>query len=149
NFSWNNGVEGPSDDPEVLARRRADLKAMLGTLFASTGAIMLTAGDEFGRSQQGNNNAYAQDNPIGWIDWEARDHDLERFVAALSAWRSAHAEWFTHFPDEGTWHRLDGPRMSVSDWEYRDTPGFTFLSADPDRPCALRVSRPERSVTIS
>ncbi|MET0587158.1 MAG: glycogen debranching protein GlgX [Novosphingobium sp.] len=149
NFSWNNGIEGPSDDPEVLSRRRADLKAMLETLFASTGTIMLTAGDEFGRSQQGNNNAYAQDNPLGWIDWNARDHDLERHVAALSAWRSAHIEWFSSFPEEGTWNRLDGPRMSVSDWEYRDTPGFSFLSADPDRPCALRVSRPERSVTIS
>ncbi len=69
NCSWNNGVEGPSDDPVVAAARAADLRALLATLFASTGTIMLTAGDEFGRSQQGNNNAYAQDNAIGWIDW--------------------------------------------------------------------------------
>lgn len=149
NFSWNNGVEGPSGDPDVTARRKADLKALLGTLFASTGTIMLTAGDEFGRSQQGNNNAYAQDNPLGWIDWEARDHDLERHVATLSAWRAAHREWFASFPEEGDWRRLDGQPMSVADWEDPETPGFKFLSADPGRPCLLRVSRPERSVTCS
>ncbi|HEX8420054.1 MAG TPA: glycogen debranching enzyme, partial [Sphingomonas sp.] len=60
NQSWNGGVEGPTDDPAILARRDRDRRALLGTLFASTGTIMLTAGDEFGRSQGGNNNAYAQ-----------------------------------------------------------------------------------------
>ncbi len=64
NHSWNGGIEGPSDNPELAARRGADLRALLGTLFASTGTIMLTAGDEFGRTQHGNNNAYAQDNAI-------------------------------------------------------------------------------------
>jgi len=76
NFSWNRGVEGPSDDPDVTALRQADLRALLATLFASTGAIMLTAGDEFGRSQSGNNNAYAQDNALGWVDWAGRDTAL-------------------------------------------------------------------------
>ena len=62
NFSWNNGVEGESDDIKILSERRRDLKALLSTLFLSRGTIMLTAGDEFGRTQHGNNNAYAQDN---------------------------------------------------------------------------------------
>ncbi|HWC63852.1 MAG TPA: hypothetical protein VG501_09535, partial [Rhizomicrobium sp.] len=62
NFSWNNGIEGPSTDTAVLQRRRDDIKALLATLFVSRGTIQLTAGDEFGHSQQGNNNAYAQDN---------------------------------------------------------------------------------------
>jgi len=89
NFSWNDGVEGASDDPAVRARRDMDKRALLATLFASRGAIMLTAGDEFGRSQRGNNNAYAQDNDTTWLDWAGRDKALEDFVAALSALRRA------------------------------------------------------------
>jgi glycogen operon protein len=87
NLSWNNGVEGETDDPDIEARRRADVLAMLSTLFASRGAIMLTAGDEFGRTQSGNNNAYAQDNAITWLDWSGRDRQMEDYVAALSAMR--------------------------------------------------------------
>lgn len=87
NFSWNNGVEGQSDDAKVKARRAADLRALLATLFVSRGTIMLTAGDEFGRTQRGNNNAYAQDNALTWLDWDNRDRDLEESVAALSAMR--------------------------------------------------------------
>jgi glycogen operon protein len=87
NFSWNNGVEGATDDAVILAERRRDLMALLATLFFSRGTIMLTAGDEFGRSQQGNNNAYAQDNPISWLDWINRDQMLEDFAFALSAIR--------------------------------------------------------------
>ncbi|MBN9244230.1 MAG: glycogen debranching protein GlgX, partial [Mesorhizobium sp.] len=89
NFSWNDGVEGETDDPAIRARRDADKRALLATLFASRGAIMLTAGDEFGRSQRGNNNAYAQDNDLTWLDWAGRDTALEDFVAALSALRQA------------------------------------------------------------
>jgi glycogen operon protein len=89
NFSWNDGVEGETDDPAVRARRKADMRALLATLLASRGAVMLTAGDEFGRSQHGNNNAYAQDNETTWLDWAGRDTELEDFVAALSALRRA------------------------------------------------------------
>jgi glycogen operon protein len=89
NFSWNDGTEGETDDPAVHALRDADKRALLATLFASRGAIMLTAGDEFGRSQHGNNNAYAQDNDLTWLDWATRDTALEDFVAALSALRRA------------------------------------------------------------
>ncbi len=92
NHSWNNGVEGPTDDPAVVAARQRDVRALLATLFATRGTIMLTAGDEFGRTQDGNNNAYAQDNRLTWLDWENRDRDLEAHVAALAALRRAHPE---------------------------------------------------------
>lgn len=149
NFSWNNGVEGPSDDLQVLSRRAADLRALLGTLFASTGTIMLTAGDEFGRSQQGNNNAYAQDNPVTWIDWQQRDTRLEDYVATLAAWRAERAAWFATFPDKGDWLRLDGQPMAVADWEDPATRGFHFQSRDPQRPWRLTLDRAARSVRCS
>jgi glycogen operon protein len=149
NHSWNNGVEGPSDDPAVNARRAADLRALLGTLFASTGTIMLTAGDEFGRSQQGNNNAYAQDNSITWIDWENRDEALEDHVASLAAWRAARAEWFEAFPENGEWLHPSGHPMSIAEWEDGDTPGFTFLSHERERPYRLTLNRRERMVRCS
>jgi len=87
NLSWNHGVEGDSSDAAVLAARRQDVRALLATLFASKGTIMLTAGDEFGRSQGGNNNAYCQDNDLVWLDWQHRDHALEDFVAELGRLR--------------------------------------------------------------
>ena len=117
NFSWNHGVEGSTGDAAVISARKADLKAMLGTLFASTGTIMLTAGDEFGRTQHGNNNAYCQDNAIGWVDWEGRDRELEDFVAGLSAARTRYLPAFQRFEDFGAWHAPDGEAMTVEDWE--------------------------------
>jgi glycogen operon protein len=120
NISWNHGVEGPSDDPSVNARRLSDLKALLALLFASRGTIMLTAGDEFGRTQRGNNNAYAQDNETTWIDWQARDRELEAWAFALSAVRervpSLRDTAFLK-PGEVRWLREDGAEMTVDDWE--------------------------------
>ena len=87
NFSWNNGIEGESSDPQVAEDRYRDQLALLSTLFASRGTIMLTAGDEFGRTQKGNNNAYAQDNEVTWLDWSGRDLALERHVIALAELR--------------------------------------------------------------
>ena len=90
NITWNHGVEGPTDAPSVVAMRELDRRALLATLFASRGTIMLTAGDEFGRSQGGNNNAYAQDNRVTWLDWDGRDRGLEDYCAGLAALRRAH-----------------------------------------------------------
>lgn len=148
NFSWNHGVEGPSDDPEVLAARRADLKAMLGTLFASTGTIMLTAGDEFGRTQQGNNNAYCQDNAIGWIDWHNRDHELEAYVAKLAATRAEHRRWYSRFHEPALWLSRAGSEMTVADWE-RHGAGFLRCEAlDRGVPFAFTIDRDARRVTL-
>ncbi|RVD57235.1 glycogen debranching enzyme GlgX [Mesorhizobium sp. M2D.F.Ca.ET.185.01.1.1] len=89
NLSWNNGAEGETDETAIGEARFNDQCALLATLFASRGTIMLTAGDEFGRTQKGNNNAYAQDNALTWLDWAGRDQALEQYTASLAALRSA------------------------------------------------------------
>ncbi|TPI61305.1 glycogen debranching protein GlgX [Mesorhizobium sp. B3-1-7] len=89
NLSWNNGAEGETDDAAIAMARFNDQLALLATLFASRGTIMLTAGDEFGRTQKGNNNAYAQDNAITWLDWAGRDRALEQHASSLAALRRA------------------------------------------------------------
>jgi len=136
NFSWNNGIEGETDNPDVLAARSAYARAMLGTLFVSTGTIMLTAGDEFGRSQRGNNNAYAQDNEITWIDWERRDLALEAFTCELSAWRSSIISALQSFPEDGKWQILNSTKMHLTDtemhpdaWNSPLTPGFQWQNS--------------------
>ncbi len=90
NFSWNHGVEGPSDDAGIVEARRRDVRALLATLFVSRGSLMIVAGDEIGRSQRGNNNAYCQDNEILWLDWDNADRDLSAFVARLAKLRREH-----------------------------------------------------------
>jgi glycogen operon protein len=87
NRSWNGGHEGESSDPGILDNRRRRARAMLATVFLSAGTPMLLAGDELGRSQRGNNNAYCQDNDISWLDWEHMDWDLTAFVQELAAAR--------------------------------------------------------------
>ncbi|WP_316015705.1 glycogen debranching protein GlgX [Roseobacter sp. HKCCA0434] len=118
NQSWNNGVEGGSDDPAVIAARRRDIAALLGTLFAARGSIMLTAGDEMGRTQQGNNNAYCQDNEISWVDWENIDFDILNAAQAYARARAEVAElgrlnFLT--ADCVEWCNPDG--SIVTDWE--------------------------------
>ncbi len=90
NRSWNGGIEGPTDDAEVLAVRARRQRNLLATLLLSQGVPMLLGGDEFGRSQGGNNNGYAQDNEISWFDWEQVDEDLLLFTRQLLAFRRAH-----------------------------------------------------------
>ena len=148
NFSWNHGVEGETDDPQVLARRSADLRALLATLFASTGTVLLTAGDEFGRSQQGNNNAYAQDNPISWIDWGNRDRALEDYVAGLAAWRAERVDWFAQFPTSGEWLREDGAAMAAEDWQAPGVGYVRYRSLDAGKPYEVTVDRTTRNVKL-
>jgi glycogen operon protein len=120
NYSWNNGVEGATDDAGVNARRRADVMALLSTLFMSRGAVMLSAGDEFGRSQQGNNNAYAQDNPLSWIDWSTIDREILEHASTLSALRRRFTifEGLEFLSDlDVSWLTVKGEPMQVADWE--------------------------------
>lgn len=144
NHSWNCGVEGPTEDANVLARRAADVRALLGTLFASTGTIMLTAGDEFGRSQQGNNNAYCQDLAI---DWEGRDLALEAHVADLAGQRAKRRADFERFPGDGRWLTLAGE--PIADWQWQDpaSDGFIHVFSPQRAGRQLRVSRSERAVS--
>jgi len=90
NFSDNCGVEGDTDDPEIIATRDRRIRNILATLFLSQGTPMLLAGDEIGNSQEGNNNAYCQDNDIGWVNWDRADNELLDFVEKLSAFRRTH-----------------------------------------------------------
>ncbi len=139
NFSWNHGVEGPTDDAAINARRQADILALLGTLFATRGTIMLRAGDEFGHSQHGNNNAYAQDNETTWLDWQARDLALENQVAALSASRRANiADFAPTFLAQADWRDLDGNPMR--DWAGADS-GFVVTLPSGHRLCTDRARR--------
>ncbi|MQW87527.1 glycogen debranching protein GlgX [Sinorhizobium saheli] len=136
NYSWNNGAEGPIDDPEIAVARRHDVMALLGTLFASRGAIMLTAGDEGGRSQAGNNNAYAQDNAVTWLDWSKLDPQLFDHTARLAAMRRrfgvfGETGFFTGNGDVA-WLRFDGHPMTVDDWEHPATDNLVMILPTED-----------------
>ena len=126
NSSWNCGAEGPTDDPNVLALRRKDVRALIATLLLSRGLPLLQQGDELGRTQLGNNNAYAQDNEITWLDWENADGALVDYVAAVHAFRKAHpALTHDHFLTghvarsgrrDVVWLHPDGREMGPQDW---------------------------------
>jgi isoamylase len=127
NRSWNCGAEGPTDDPEINALRRRQTRNFLATLLLSQGVPMLLGGDELGRTQQGNNNAYCQDNEISWYDWEHLDKDLLQFSRRLIGFRKRHPvfwrrRWFQGRPIHGTkvsdigWFTPGGTEMSEDDW---------------------------------
>ena len=132
NFSANWGVEGPTGDARIRATRSAVARALLATLMVAQGTPMLTAGDEFGRTQHGNNNAYCQDNEISWVDWTLLDSAdgaaMARFAARLAAIRAAHPslrhDAFLHgdtqplpgVPDI-SWFGADGEPLSPDAWE--------------------------------
>jgi glycogen operon protein len=127
NRSWNCGVEGPTDDPEVLALRERQKRNYLATLFLSQGVPMLLSGDELSHTQQGNNNAYCQDNELTWIDWENMDGKLREFVRKLILFRREHPvfqrrKWFQGRPIHGSdvhdlsWFKPDGEEMEEEHW---------------------------------
>ena len=127
NLSWNCGAEGPSGDPAVLGLRERQKRNLLATLLLSQGVPMLRAGDELGHTQQGNNNAYAQDNPISWLDWTLPGQDgLIGFVARLIALRREHAtfrrtDFFGGRRGERAhgvrWLHVDGFELSQAQWD--------------------------------
>ena len=122
NLSWNNGIEGPSDDPLVLAARLRDRKNLLATLLLSQGTPMLLMGDELGRTQAGNNNAYCQDNATSWVDWEAIDEELLVFAREIIAFRAAHpvlrrARFMHGEKGNVRWWHPKGREMQAEDWE--------------------------------
>ncbi|WP_209427786.1 glycogen debranching protein GlgX [Pararhodobacter sp. SW119] len=127
NLSDNMGVEGETDDPAVIESRKRRARAMLASLFLSQGIPMLLAGDEFGQTQQGNNNAYCQDNETAWLDWEGAQPDLIDAVAELSAFRRASVALrqrrFATGPEENKdrtpvvrWYHPQGRAMGDEDW---------------------------------
>jgi glycogen operon protein len=129
NNSWNSGVEGPSEDPSINDLRLRRQRSFLATLFLSQGVPMLLGGDELGRTQGGNNNAYCQDNDISWFDWNLNEHQREllEFTRGLIAFRKQHPVLRRRRYFEGlflpgadikdlTWFKADGTEIVDQDW---------------------------------
>jgi glycogen operon protein len=141
NRSWNCGAEGPSTDADVLTLRARQQRAFLVTLLLSAGIPLLLGGDELGRTQGGNNNAYCQDNTATWFDWSAIDRDLLRFTKDVIALRRAHPVFRRRRFSAGSagpdlrWFTPAGTDMTQADWadpEARSIALFIDGATDPD-----------------
>ncbi|MDX1500409.1 MAG: glycogen debranching protein GlgX [Woeseiaceae bacterium] len=166
NFSRNHGVEGPTDDPEITAIRRRQRLNLLATLVLSQGTPLLLAGDELGNSQHGNNNAYAQDNETGWIDWSGAARDPAFLDAVRALLNLRRRTPLVHLPDyvhgrldlggnevRIEWRQPSGAAMRESDWEsgralamlIEERAGADVVSAlllllnGREEPCAFRL----------
>ncbi len=128
NRSWNLGAEGATDDPEISNRRQRQVRNFLSTLILSQGVPMIAGGDEIGRTQRGNNNAYCQDNDLSWYHWDQADESLLAFTRDLLHLRSKHPvfqrrRWFQGRPIRGQdvsdigWFTPGGTEMSEQDWQ--------------------------------
>jgi isoamylase len=139
NRSWNCGAEGPTEDPEINTLRARQMRNMLSTLFLSQGLPMLLAGDEFGRSQNGNNNAYCQDNELNWLSWD-RDEQSEAilsFARGLTGLRADHPALrygrflgrgdFPDNPRDLMWLTAGGTEMTGEDWADKGARSFGML----------------------
>jgi isoamylase len=161
NRSWNCGVEGPTDDAGINALRQRQMRNFLGTLLMSQGTPMLLAGDEFARTQQGNNNAYCQDNQISWVDWELKEKNssLIRFVQKLT--------WMRHkFPilrrnrfltgeyskeldvKDLTWINASGSQMRDEDWGDEGMRCFGMLIDGRAQPTGVRQRGTEATMLL-
>src|SRR5205085_4699124 len=124
NRSANYGAEGPSDDPAIVALRARQKRNLVATLMFSQGPPMLTAGDEIGRTQQGNNSAYCQDSELSWLDWEHADQRLLEFVRTLIAMRKRHPAFRRRtYPkaEDVIWLTPAGAPMTEEDWKRPST----------------------------
>ncbi|WP_127793659.1 glycogen debranching protein GlgX [Agromyces sp. LHK192] len=141
NNSYNHGVEGRTDDPAIRAARRRSLRNLMGTLLLSAGVPMLTAGDEYGRSQAGNNNAYCHDSELTWLDWEWNDDQravfetakrLIRLRAQNPALRPVRFGVFGETTPSATqmdWYNADGDTMTIDDWNSPAERTLQYLAA--------------------
>ncbi|PHK96251.1 glycogen debranching enzyme GlgX [Pseudoroseomonas rhizosphaerae] len=159
NYSYNYGVEGPTDDPEINALRERQIRNMLATLYLSQGTPMLLAGDEFGRTQQGNNNAYCQDNEISWLDWDLKDKG-KRLVAftrrlarlrdrfpVLRRGRFLSGEFHEASGVKGlSWYKPSGEEMDSADWEDPNTRCFARMLDGRAQESGIR--RPGHDATL-
>ena len=141
NNSWNCGAEGPTTDPDILALRARQSRAMLTTLLLSFGVPMLLGGDEMGRTQDGNNNAYCQDNEMTWFDWASADTRLRDFTRQLIALRKAHPVFRRRRflagaeASELRWFTPAGTEMTAADWSDENALAIALYldgSDDPD-----------------
>ena len=148
NESWNCGAEGPASDPGILALRARQSRAMLTTLMLSFGVPLLLGGDEIGRTQNGNNNAYCQDNEITWLDWANADEDLLDFTKRLIAFRRAHPVFRrrrflagAEAPPSSGGSRPPAPRWTTATGRTRARWPSPSTSTDPTTPTAPRTAR--------
>jgi isoamylase len=143
NFSYNYGVEGPTDDAAINTLRRRQRRNLLATMFLAQGTPMLLSGDELGHSQQGNNNAYCQDNKTTWLDWSLpqQDADMFRFVQSLIKLRAdyplLHRDRYAHGEDQFEltgftdiqWLTAKGHTMQDNDWHDHHNQSLAMLLA--------------------
>ncbi|MGH7212079.1 MAG: glycogen debranching protein, partial [Acetobacteraceae bacterium] len=159
NHSWNHGAEGPTDDPAINQLRERQKRNMLATLLLGQGTPMVLAGDEFGRTQQGNNNAYCQDNEISWVDWNITEagHALTRFVRMLTKLRHRYpilrrGRFLTGELNEAlgvhdvTWINANGEDMRPEDWQDSNLRCFAMLM--DGRAQATGIRRPASDTTL-
>ena len=141
NKSWNHGAEGPTDDEAIRATRRKAVRNLLGTLLLSAGIPMLTAGDEFGRTQRGNNNAYCHDSELTWLSWDRSEwqEDLFEVVKTLIRLRREnpalrpvrYGRWGETTPSASQmdWYNKDGETMGIEDWDSPEERTLQYLAA--------------------
>jgi isoamylase len=138
NRSWNCGVEGPTDDPEILKLRARQKRNFMATLFLSQGVPMIVSGDELGRTQRGNNNAYCQDNEISWINWQNQDKDFLAYCQKLIHFYRRHPafsrkRWFKGQPIKGigvediAWFQPNGTEMTEENWSHDFAKSFAMF----------------------
>jgi glycogen operon protein len=161
NHSWNCGAEGPTDDPEINELRARQIRNMLATLLLSQGTPMILAGDEFARTQQGNNNAYCQDNEVSWVDWTLRGKNeaLVRFTRKLTSMRHRYPilrrNLFLngqYIEDLGvrdvTWINISGFQMSEEDWHNPDLRCFGMLLDGRAQTTGIRQRGKEATILL-
>ena len=155
NRSWNCGVEGETEDPDINALRAKQKRNLLTTLFLSQGVPMIVAGDEFSRTQKGNNNAYCQDNEISWLDWRNADMDLLDYTRKLIRFYRSHPvfsrkRWFKGRPIHGSqvediaWFHPSGEEMSEENW-HSDVASSLAVYLNGK---ALRMTAPDGSTIV-
>lgn len=168
NSSWNSGIEGPTTDKAILTLRARRIRTMAAILLLSQGVPMLVAGDEFGRSQQGNNNAWCQDNAISWLDWSLVKNNAQqlRFFRKLIALRQGHPifrreDFFPHEHGHSLEITWQGLQPGTQDWSHHcrtlafllngatlepeDDDFFIMLNGDPENPATFTVPAPSRN----
>ncbi len=161
NLSWNHGCEGPTDDPQIRELRMRQMRNMLATLMFSQGTPMLLAGDEFSRTQHGNNNAYCQDNEIGWVDWrlDEEGRDLLEFTRRLASLRRAYPIMrrgrflVGHYNEElgvkdVTWLAPGGEEMTEENWLDENTRCMGMLMDGRAQPTGIRRSGADATVLL-
>ncbi len=161
NRSWNCGAEGPTDDQGINALRARQMRNFLGTLLLSQGTPMMLAGDEFGRTQQGNNNAYCQDNPISWVDWSLKDRNqpLIRFVQKLTWMRHKYpilrrsrfltGEYSNELDvKDVTWINASGAEMQPENWSDKGMRCFGMIIDGRAQPTGVRQRGTEATMLL-